>query len=168
MNFAINPGRQRSSGKGYLACTWLLGLFYGIYCAYSATDALYPLMDGAFSVSVSIVEAFVAAILPFLFFVFVRVSFVFILLLCFWKAFLLSFSAFSFLQLSCVAGWLIGMLALFRTMLSAPLFYFMLLRYFDAKRCLLWETAFCVSLIILIESVCYCIISPYLACLIIH
>lgn len=163
------PHWWRRGCRFFLASSWLLGLICGILVYLSAGGILVSLMRSTLYVPVSIVGLLCAAVLPFLFSALaVFLSRPGLLLpICFGKAFLLAFVSLGVIRAFGSAGWLLRWLLLFGDCVSAPMLYWFWLRYIPGDRLLSgWEAASLFSLGLLIGSVNYSVISPFLVRLI--
>lgn len=124
------------------------------------------MMRGAASGSVSIAGLLGITTLPFLISAF-AVSFSMAWLIfpvCFCKAFAFSFVSLGVLQAFGSAGWLVRLLLLFSDCAGMPLLYGFWLRHLPGGRPVgVWETAFLLAACVLLGSVDYRIISPFLA-----
>lgn len=159
----------RRGCRFFLACSWLSGLVCGILVSLSAGSLLVSLMRSTLYVPVSIVGLLCVTILPFLFSALaVFLSRPGLLLpICFAKAFLLAFVSVGILRAFGSAGWLLRWLLLFGDCASVPVLYWFWLRYISGNRPLCgWEAISMLSLGLLIGSVNYSVISPFLVRLI--
>ena len=159
----------RKGSTFFLAFFWLSGLICGILVFLSAGNSLIPLMRSALSAPVSIVGLLCVSMLPFLLSVFaVFVSNPrLILLVSFGKAFFFSLVSLGVIQAFGSAGWFVRWLLLFSDSVSLPLLYWYWCRYISGSREFCgWETCGVLSLGLLIGSVDYCLVSPFLALLI--
>lgn len=163
------PHWWRKGCRFFLACFWLSGALCGILASLSAGRTLVSLMRGTLFVPVSIVGMLCATALPFLlsaFAVFLSRP-VLLLTICFGKAFLFAFVSMGIFQAFGSAGWLLRWFLLFSDYASVPLLYWFWLRHISGERPLDgWETALLCSLALLIGSVNFSVISPFLAGLI--
>ena len=169
MVYFLHDKPLRFSRKGcnvFLAFCWFAGLICGILIYLSADETIAPLMLSAVSGSVSIVILLCVTAFPFLF------SAIAVFLSLPWLLFLLSFAkavCFSFVSIAVCeawhcAGWLIRYLLLFSDCLTVPILYFLWLRYVSGKRrCSCAEMFAFFSAAVLIGSIDYCIITPFLA-----
>lgn len=159
----------RKGGRFILAFFWVTGLLCGIFAFRRVGSDLVPLMRRAAYAPVSIVGILCAATLPFLlsaFAVFLSRP-VWILPICFGKAFCFSLISMGILQAYGSAGWLIRYLLLFGNCASAPILYWLWLQYFRKYRSTpLWEGTLAFSLALLLGSINYRVIAPLLASLI--
>ena len=150
-----------------LALCYLAGLFFGVFVFRSADERLELLMRGAFSGTVSIVGLLCVTILPFLFSAFaVFLSRpVLLFLVSFVQAFAFSFVSLGILRCSGSAGWLTRWLLCFSGSVFAPVLYLYWQRHLTRPFSGL-EAAGMLSVCLLIGSIDYCLISPFLARLI--
>lgn len=160
----------RKGCRFYLACFWLSGFLCGILVYLYAGRTLVSMMRSTLRVSVSIVGMLCVTTLPFLlsaFAVFLSKP-ALLLPICFGKAFLLAFVSIGMLQAFGSAGWLLRWILLFSDFVYVPLLYCFWLRHISGVRPLdSWETALMCSLGLLIGSVNFSVISPFLAGLIV-
>lgn len=164
-----SPHWWRKGCRFFLACSWLSGLACGILVYLSAGGLLVSLMRSTVYVPVSIVGLLCVTTLPFLFSALaVFLSKPGLLLpICFGKAFLLAFVSIGIFQAFGSAGWLLRWLLLFGDCASVPVLYWFWLRYLPGTRPLCgWEAFSMLSLGVLIGSVNYSVISPFLVRLI--
>ncbi len=159
----------RKGSRQVLAFCWISGLICGILVFLTASDSLFPLMRSIPFGTVSIVGVLYASVLPFLLSVFLVLLDrpVLIFLLCFFKAFLLTYLSLGILRHFGSAGWVFQCLLLFSELISTPLLYCFWHRNVARKVVLCWQEASAVlALVILAGSIDFCIISPFLASLI--
>lgn len=163
------PHRHRKSCHFLLAFCWILGLFCGMLVYLAAEASLVPLMRSAVLCTVSITGLLYATILPFLISAF-AIAFswpALILPICFCKALFFSFVSLGVLQAFGSAGWVVRYLLLFSDCVAMPFLYGFWLRHLPDKRSVtLMESALMLGIYILLGSVDYRIISPFLARLI--
>ena len=153
----------------FLAFALLLGVILGSLCSGFAEPVLFLLMRTAAESRVSIVCLLPVMLLPIFLSAFAVSSSktVLMLLICFSKAFLFSFVSLGISQTYGSAGWLIRSMLLFSDCLTTPMLYWFWLRHLPENRPYVgWETFGMSALGILIGSVDYRIISPFLASLI--
>ena len=159
----------RKGCRFFLACFWLSGILCGVLAFLSAGRTLVSLMRSTLLVPVSIVGMLCVTILPFLLSAF-AVSLskpVFLLPICFGKAFLFAFVSIGILQAFGSAGWMFRWILLFSDCVCVPLLYWFWLRHISGVRSLYGgEAALMCALGLLIGSVNFSIISPFLAGLI--
>ena len=163
------PYKLRKGYRFVLAFFWIVGLLCGITVYISAEDSLFPVMRSISFHAVSIVSLLCVNLFPFLLSAFAVSSSktVLMLLICFSKAFLFSFVSLGISQTYGSAGWLIRSMLLFSDCLTTPMLYWFWLRHLPENRPYVgWETFGMSALGILIGSVDYRIISPFLASLI--
>ena len=161
---------RRKRNLWVLASVWVLGLGSGIWAFAYAGSSLLPLMRSTLSGTVSIVSLLCVTGLPFLFSAFA------VFISCHWlifpiafcKGFCFSFAATGLLQAFGSAGWLIRPLLCFADSVSMPLLYWFWLSCFRTDD-RLWRprAVLAAALLLLLGSVDYCLISPFLADLII-
>ncbi|MDO5399856.1 MAG: hypothetical protein Q4F17_02605 [Eubacteriales bacterium] len=169
MAAAFHPGNspvQRRIDAYVLALSWLAGLICGFLVSLGAGSSLSSMMRRAAVGSVSIVSLVGSALFPFLISAFaVLLSRSALLLVCFGKAFLFSFTAAGILRAFGGAGWLACRLVMFSDFALLPLLYFFWLRLLSGRARRL-GTAAVFALAMLIVSAHYRIISPLWASLI--
>lgn len=163
-----SPPWRRKYRAAVLAFCYLSGLLSGISifrCAGGYPDSL---MRSALSAPVSIVGLLCVNLLPFLFSAFaVFVSRPGLLyLVSFADALVYGFIALGVMRCFGSAGWLIRWLLCFSGSASAPVLYFYWLRNLRSDAFSTSKTAGIFSLLLLIGSVDFCLISPFLARLI--
>lgn len=149
-----------------LAFVWTLGLIGGIYAIFAADHFPVSLMHGFSSETMSIVHLLSLTALPFLFSILAvwAIKPALIMMLCFVKAFLFSYVSLGILQYYGSSGWLIHFLLLFHECASIPILYFFWLRgLYDIGFFHNFEGVLLVSLGLLVGSIDYSIISPFLA-----
>lgn len=163
------PQYWRKGSTVFLAFFWCFGLVCGILTYFSADTVFSSLMRRTLTGSVSIVSLLGVPILPFLFSAFA----VFIseprllVLVSFGKAFLFSFVSLGVIQAFGSAGWLIRWLLMFSNCMSVPVLYWFWQRHISAVRPVKIMDLVCFLCIgLLIGSIDYCMISPFLARLI--
>ena len=151
-----------------LACAWFLGLISGVLISLSASDILFPTMRAAISSCVSISGLLSAILLPLLFSAFaVYVSNYRLLIpIAFMKAFLFSFLGTGILASFGSAGWLIRALLMFSDIAILPLMWWYWLSALSGSENMAARSAAAFLSAILIGSLDYCVISPFLANLI--
>lgn len=163
------PRWQRGGGRSLLALVWLSGLLCGTAAYFSTGGQLISLMRSALYAPVSIVGMLCVTTLPFLlsaFAVFLSRP-VWLLPICFGKAFLYAFFSVAVCSAFWPAGWLLRWLLLFGDCAGGPILYWFWLRHLspdcsmDGGGCIL----LC-ALGLLLGSVNYSIILPFLASLI--
>lgn len=167
--FSDLPYRRRNGCCFVLAFCWLAGLVCGILVCLSAGSSLSSWMRSTVFGSVSIVSLLFAAILPFLlsaFAVYISKP-ALLLVICFCKAFLFSFVSLGVYQAFGSAGWLIRLLLLFSDCMLIPLLFWYWHRHLMSKCSFcVWESVFVLALSVLIGSIDFSIISPFLVSLI--
>lgn len=155
--------------KGYrifLAFFWVAGLLCGIVTCCYWGDYFLSMMHRLSAAPVSIVGLFCTAALPFLLSALaVMISQCWLLMILgFGKAFLFSLISFGILKTWSSSGWLLQLL------LMSGGWMHMMLHYLFCLRCVFWDrkvsfACFFVlfSLLLLISSMDFCVISPFLA-----
>lgn len=160
------PRFWRKGSTLFLAFFWFLGLAFGILFFLLSGDSFVSLMRGTLTSSVSIIRVLCVSLLPFLlsaFAVFISEPRL-LLLICFGKAFLFSFVSFGVIQAFGSAGWLVRWLLLFSDCASVPVLYWFWLRNISGNsRFCFWEICGFLSMELLIGSIDYCLVSPFLA-----
>ncbi len=158
---------RRCSGF-LLAFFFLAGLVSGI--GLYTGDASDLWMGSYFSESVPILRLILLTFFPFLlsaFAVFLKKPGL-ILAVSYLKGCLFSFTAFCLTACCGSAGWLLRLLLLFSDSLSLPLLCFFWLRYVPGDKGLeLGDLFFCFSMVSLICCMEHCVITPFLAGIII-
>lgn len=163
------PAWQRKGPGSLLACAWLLGLVSGAVLSIFAGDPLFSMMRAAASSCVSIPGLLSATLLPLLFSAFaVYISKPWLLIpIAFGKAFLFSYLSVGVMIAFGSAGWLIWWLLMFSDSCSLPLLWWFWLKAVSQPRgSLIRRTGFALAAAAVIGSVDYCIVSPFLADLI--
>jgi len=163
------PHRRRKSRHRILAFCWVLGLLCGAVVSLSAESSLVPLMHSAACRPVSITSLLCVTILPFLISALAVASSwtALIFPLCFCKAFSFAFVSLGVFQAYGSAGWIVRYLLLFSDCAAVPFLYGFWLRCLSGRHTLcLFDTALMLGICILLGSMDYRIISPYLARLI--
>lgn len=162
-NFTPSFRRERTM---ILAFVWILGFLLGS-CSFALADNLFSsLMRGMSLDSVSIVNLLWPVLLPFLFSAFaVFISQPWLLLpVGFLKAFSFSFVSMGVIFCFGSAGWLFRLLLMFGDLLSVPLLFWYMRRHFAADpRFSAPECMVVFSLCLLIGSIDYGYILPFLA-----
>lgn len=152
-----------------LACTWMTGLMFGAFFSARAGDTYLLLMRTAASSRVSVTGLAASAYLPFLFAAFaVSVNKPKLLYpICFCKAFL-SCAAFCGAALAFgSAGWLVRSLLSFTDLCLLPVFCWFMIRHIGGDvETLKKDLALCTGAAVLVGSLDYCVVSPFLAMLI--
>lgn len=159
----------RKHHRFILALSWCTGLICGIFLFLYTGRPLASMMRSTTQCPASIVSLFFTAILPFLISVFAvyicRAHF--LLPICFIKALFYSFVSMGVTTAFGNAGWLICTFVMGSDSLCIVLLYVFWLRRLSGRTlCSLAEAVAMFSLSILVGSVNYCIISPFLAMLI--
>lgn len=167
--FHSAPFRSRKYSKWFLASSWCVGLLFGVSAARCARTIIVPMMRSAVSASVSIPGLFAAAVLPFLLSAYaVSISEPWLLLIISTlKAFGFSFCAFAVSLAFGQSSWLVRFLFLFSDYCLIPILYLYWLRHISEKGSgFRFETCICITAALVIGSIDYCIVSPFLASLI--
>ena len=161
--------RRRKAYTLFLAFFWFAGIFSGILISRHADSTVLSLMRSAVDSAVSIVGLLSAACLPFLLSA-LAVSLSgpgWLLPVGFVNGFLYSYVSMTVFRSFGFSGWLLRPLLCFSMVSVAPALYCFWLRLISAGReSFFSETAFFLSLALLIGSVDYSLISPFLARLI--
>lgn len=159
---------RQSCRSTILALFWISGLIAGAAAYFFAGHFLSSLMHGILSGSVSIVSLLCVTVLPFLFSAFAvyicepRLLYP----ICFGKAFLFSVVSMAVWISFGSAGWLVRWLLMFSDLVSLPLLYLFWLRHISGQRSFSGlEILLVASACMLIGSVDYCCISPFVAML---
>ena len=160
---------KRNQNHWILAFFWIAGLVTGILCAYAAGPSFLTMMRGTLFGPVSIVSLLYTALLPFLLSAAaVSLSAEFLI---FPVVFLKGLS-FTFVSMGTVfafgcSGWLIRILISFADLLSVPLLLWFWLRSVSKiRRSVTTEAIFMTAILLLIASIDYRVVSPFLADLI--
>lgn len=164
-----SPRQGRKGFRFYLAFSWMAGLICGSAVAASAETPLFSLMRGALYAPVSIVGVLCVSVLPILFSAYAVFlsNFALLLPICFTKAFLFSFVSLGISWAFASAGWLMKILLLYSDWTSLPILYWFWLRSLSPYRSVgLWETILAFTLMGLLGSIHFSIISPFLVRLI--
>ena len=151
-----------------LGLVWASGFATGgfIHCVFGSV--FFPWMRGIIFLPVSIVGLFCAACFPFLFSVFaVYLGLRWLLYpVCFGKALIFSLISSALWVHFGTAGWLAWLLIMFNDVISLPLLYRYWLRYISGLRPFsIVDVLLTVSCLLIIGSVDYYCISPFLATL---
>lgn len=169
----LHHDMPRSSRKFYcplLAFFWTSGLASGIWAWFLSGEFITPLMRSSAYGSVSIVSLLCVTGLPFLLSAFaVFLSSEWLLIpIAFGKGFFFSLISMGTTVSFGCAGWLVRLLLCFSDIVSIPLLYWFWVRCLrnDGSR-LIYLTFFTGALFLLIGSVDYYMITPFLADLII-
>lgn len=159
----------RRSCRSFLALVWLAGLCCGTAAYLSSDGQLISLMRSVLYAPVSIVGMLCVTVLPFL----LSALAVFLsrpawlLPICFGKAFLCSFVSMGVFQAFGAAGWLLRWFLLFGDCVNIPVLYWFWLRHLCREQPLDgWECTLLCSLGLLICSINYSVVSPFLTSLI--
>lgn len=169
MAHMFHGGSGRSKYSVALALFWICGILCGASLFLMAGSSNASLMRGLVSGSVSIVGLLGVTVLPFLISAYaVSISEPKLLFpVCFGKAFCFSYVSAGILWSFGSAGWLIRWLLMFSEFLTLPVLYGYWQRHISGKHPFSgMETGCILALLILIGSVDYRCISPFLAMLI--
>ena len=165
LSFSDLPGAWCRGASLILALTFFLGLVLGIWFSGCASEHYLPAMRTAVSSRVSIIGLPSSAVLPLLFSafaVYLRQP-VLLIPIAFLKAFLFSFLGYSVFIAWSHAGWLIAGLLMFGSFASVPVLYWYWQRHIGGRA---FETGvFCLILgmLLLIGTLNYYLIVPFLA-----
>lgn len=167
LNFNL-PAWRCKKPMFLLACAFLFGLISGVLFSMSASDALFPTMRAAVFGCVSIPGLLSATLLPFLFSAFaVYISCQKLLIpIAFCKAFVFAFVGTGILGAFGSAGWLVRLLLMFSDVASLPLLWWYWQKSLSGSGRFVRNTAIAAGFALLIGSVDYCVVSPFLANLI--
>ena len=161
--------RRRRGSTLVLALFWISGILSGVAAFCFAGNPLLPMMRGILDGSVSIVGLLCVTVFPFLvsaFAVYICAPWL-LFAVSFLKGFLFGFLSAAILVAFGSAGWLIRWFLMFSELVSLPLLYWFWVRNISGERGFSGaEVLVILSLLILIGSVDYCCISPFLAMLI--
>jgi hypothetical protein len=143
--------------------------FIGMFCGFifaNCSDSFVSLMRQAASCPVTIVGLFAVLFLPFLLTAFaVLISCpAAVLLLAFGKAFLVGACSAACVLTFGGSGWLIRMLLLFSDFASIPVLYWLWLQCFSREnRCMIYSFLITFTALVVIGSIDFCVIAPFLA-----
>ncbi len=174
MDLFFHSPMQRSSRRDtpfFLAFAWILGIVFGVGASYCASHSLSSLMRMTANSPVSIFGLLSAMLLPLLCSAFaVYISCPWLLIpTAFLKAFLYTYFSFGILASYGSAGWLIRLLLIFSDTLMLPVLWLFWLRGIQWGRVdFLYRLIPAVSVVFLIGSIDYSIISPFLAQIILN
>lgn len=152
-----------------LALFWCIGLLCGCAASRQAEAYLVPLMSAAAAHRVSIVGLLAVLLLPLLFSAFaVFISEPRLLLAAaFLKAFTFGFTAWGITVAFGMAGWLIRSLLLFSDCCMLPFLFWFWLRHISGERAAVRnDLAVCTAVAVLVGSIDFWKVSPFLALLI--
>lgn len=161
--------RWRKICKALLALSWHFGLLGGVLVTVNADPSLVTLMHTAVRCRVSIFGVLTVTFLPFLLSAFAVIfsSPWLIIPISFLKAFLFGYCASAVSVAFGSAGWLIQWLLLFSSCCSVPVLYWFWLRHITGTKEVIWsDLMICALIILLIASLDYRVISPFLVNLI--
>ena len=159
------PTWWRKICTSFLALSWILGLLLGILAVSSASEMIVPMMRSAVSGSVSIPGLLAATLLPFLFSAYaVYYSEPWLLLIIsVVKSFAFGFCAFGIYLAYGQSAWLVRFLFLFSDVFMMPVLYVYWLRHISGQvQPKVWVNASCVAAALVIGSIDYCLIAPFL------
>lgn len=149
--------------KLLLAFAWYNGLLVGTLIAAMVDIDVFSLMRTAGDSRVSIVVLMAVIIIPFLISVLsVSLSKPWLLLpVCFFKAFSLGYCISGVCIIYGSAGWLVRLLLLFSSTVSAPVLYWFWLRHISGTKKYLWlDFMICAAVVFLITVIDYRMIAP--------
>ena len=151
-----------------LALCCCLGFSCGMIAAHRSDDTYFSMMRMAFTSHVSIPGLIASVSLPFLFSAFAvylgKPKLIYFI--CFIKAALFSFGSFTALTAFASAGWLVRFLLQFSDIVMLPAFCWFSLRCITDTGLFKRDFSICLFLFLLIGSMDYCMVSPFLAMLI--
>lgn len=165
-----SAGRPRNRCSFFLAFCWCIGFVCGIACYSLATESLYFLLRSCLNGPASILASLLTAALPILLTVVAISCFHpgILFVLAFLDAFLLSFVSFGIWHSFPSAGWLVSYLVLADRWLCTWGLYYLRLRFLRGTRLVgSWHSILALLLLLGIEGTYCCIVSPFLARLII-
>lgn len=170
--FAVRSDYSRSWRKGcwmLLVLFWCTGLILGVYTASIAENTLVSLMRSAVFSSVSIVGLLGSFLLPFLFTVlavFLSKSWL-ILPICLAKSFSFALCARAVALAFGDSGWLLQLLFLFSDTIMLSVLCWFWARHIEGGRVtVIRDAAICIVVFIILGTLDYCCVSPFLAMLI--
>ena len=161
---------QRNRYRWILALSWFCGFICGFFVYSSATEVLPPLMRAVPGSSASVLSMFfTAGVLLCLTAYFSWCENVEPLyFLCFCNAFLLSFLSLGLRHSFSEGGWLLSLVLLADRWLISWIMYIVWLRLLVAPRSMgRMQFVFLLCMLLLCESIYYCVITPQLTYLII-
>ena len=159
----------RKTSPWFLALSWFIGVLLGIPAALAASEFLVPMMHESVQCSVSITGLLAATLLPFLLSAYaVSLSEPWLLLI------ISALKAFGFSYCACgvslafgQSSWLVRFLFLFSDHCLIPVLYLYWLRHIHGQtKAAVWELPTCVCVALLVGSIDYCLIAPFLVTLI--
>lgn len=165
----ISDRNQRKYSIFILAFIWCFGIIIGVGSYLSAGDSFVSLMRMAAGRNVSIVNLLISSMLPFLFSAFAVYlhSMQLLAVLCFLKAWLFGFVSCGVLTAFGSAGWLVWLMLMFSDIFCLiPLWWYWISQFRSANRVHGTRLAGCLSAVLLIVSLDYSFISPFLVNLI--
>lgn len=154
----------------FLAIWWFAGLILGALAAYHLSDSFFPLMRAAAQSRVSIVSLMTVTLLPLLASA-LAVSLdrsVLIFGISFIKAFLYSLCLAGMIGTFGSAAWLVAFLFLFSDNLTIPVLFLFWFRHIEGRRrSFCTDCLVCSVVCVLVGIMDFCLISPFLANLLI-
>lgn len=159
----------RKTSPWLLALSWLVGMLLGISAALAASEFLVPMMRESVKCSVSITGLLAATLLPFLLSAYaVSLSEPWLLLIISaLKAFGFGYCASGVSLAFGQSSWLVRFLFLFSDHCLIPVLYLYWLRHIRGQtKAAVWELPACVGFALLVGSIDYCLIAPFLVTLI--
>ena len=156
---------QRKNRSPYLALCFSLGLIAGAVLAAASGSSLNSMIPLAADKPGSLSGVLLTALLPFGLSAFVGLIGELLLLypIVFWKAFLVSFIGVGVMGAYGSAGWLMRLLLLFSECCTLPLLILFWIRLLTGQGSRTMFSALNVLAAVLIGSLDYCIVSPFLA-----
>ena len=146
-----------------LLLSWMIGIFAGFYFNYVCRPFSLSLMRSLIFQPVSIVGVFASVVLPFLFTYFAAITnrFIYVLFVCFLKAFSFAFTGASVSVAYLTADWMIRALLLFSDICTLPLLFYL---WISACNDTLARIKFCLYILFssVIASIDLCVVSPFL------
>lgn len=159
----------RKTSPWLLALSWFLGMLLGVPAALAASEFLVPMMHESVQCSVSITGLLASTLLPFLLSAYaVSLSEPWLLLI------ISALKAFGFSYCACgvslafgQSSWLVRFLFLFSDHCLIPVLYLYWLRHIHGQtKAAVWELPACIGAALLVGSIDYCLIAPFLVSLI--
>lgn len=159
----------RKTSPWLLALSWFLGMLLGVPAALAASEFLVPMMHESVQCSVSITGLLASTLLPFLLSAYaVSLSEPWLLLI------ISALKAFGFSYCACgvslafgQSSWLVRFLFLFSDHCLIPVLYLYWLRHIHGQtKTSVWELPACIGAALLVGSIDYCLIAPFLVSLI--
>ena len=158
----------RNSAIALLLLIWFFGLLLGSYLAAVSGESFFLLMRTAASSRVSIVGLIASSFLPFLFSAFAVYTnkYKLLYICCFSKALMFAWCAFASAAAYQSAGWLVRCFLQFSDILLIPVFCWFSIRQVSGVSTLKRDLSLCTALFVLVGSLDYCVVSPFLVMLI--